>query len=74
VRGLYVGTTGAGAQDTVSWDATAQAWTYTDGATHLRETYDAAGTLRTLQDPTTGATFTLAYDAASQQLTGVLDG
>ncbi|MGN2250163.1 putative Ig domain-containing protein [Frateuria sp. GZRe14] len=74
VRGLYVGTTSAGAHDTLAWDANAQSWTYVDGSSQVHEAYDAAGILRTLQDPTTGTTFSLEYHTDTHQLVSVLDG
>ena len=61
---LYVNKSGGGAFDRIA--ATATSWTWTDGATGLRETYDTAtGRLMTVFDRS-GNTLTYGYDAAGQ--------
>jgi YD repeat-containing protein len=40
--GLYRSSDGSGAYDTLSYDAASQKWTFTDGATGAKETYDGA--------------------------------
>src|SRR5262249_49378444 len=59
--GKYVSHDGAGAFDTLEFDAAAQAWTWTEGSTRITERYDAANGGRLVQvlDPDgNGLTFT----------------
>jgi YD repeat-containing protein len=58
-RSLYVGTAGAGAHDTVAYDAAALRFTWTDGSTGVLERYESTGQGRLLS----------AADAAGNALT-----
>jgi YD repeat-containing protein len=60
-RGTYVSTGQNGAQDTLSWSATASTWTYSDAADQLQETYNASGQLTALRDTATGASYSFSY-------------
>jgi YD repeat-containing protein len=64
-RGLYVSTDGAGAFDTLSYAASTQQWTFTDGTTQTQELYDGAngGRITRVQD-TDGNSLTFSYNAA----------
>src|SRR5262249_26335778 len=65
--GKYASTDGAGAFDTLTFDATAQIWTWTDGDSQVTERYDAAngngGRLVQVTD-TDGNSLTFPYNAA----------
>jgi YD repeat-containing protein len=63
-RNLYMSSAGAGAFDTISYDAAASRFVWTDGATGLVERYESggAGRLLSVADPR-GNTVTLAYNA-----------
>jgi YD repeat-containing protein len=60
-RGAYVSTGQNGVQDTLSWNATASTWTYSDAADQLQETYNASGQLTALRDTATGASYSFSY-------------
>ncbi|MDW2981789.1 putative Ig domain-containing protein [Rhodanobacter sp. KK11] len=70
-RGLYAGTTKAGAEDTLVWSAGSATWTYTGGGSRQQETYSAAGALTDLTDGKSGAHYHLGYDSVTQQLASV---
>jgi YD repeat-containing protein len=59
--GQYVSTGQSGAQDTLSWSATASTWTWTDSASRQQETYNASGQLTVLSDAETGASYSFSY-------------
>jgi YD repeat-containing protein len=62
-RSLYVSSAGAGAFDTIAYDATAQRLNWTDGGTGLQESYEstALGRLLTAKDPA-GNTLSYTYN------------
>jgi YD repeat-containing protein len=70
-RGLYVGTTKSGAEDTLAWSAGDGTWTYTGGGDRMQETYSGAGVLTDLTDSKSGAHYHLGYDATTQALVSV---
>jgi YD repeat-containing protein len=59
--GQYVSTGQSGAQDALSWSATASTWTWTDSASRQQETYNASGQLTVLSDAETGASYSFSY-------------
>ncbi|MCS3806987.1 DUF4214 domain-containing protein, partial [Chromobacterium alkanivorans] len=66
-RQAYIGQDGEGADDLLRYDAVRQQWTWTDGATQLSETYDAAaGGRLLLQRDRDGKTLRVIYNAAGQ--------
>ncbi|WP_017462622.1 putative Ig domain-containing protein [Dyella ginsengisoli] len=71
-RGLYVGTTQSGAEDTLAWSAGDGTWTYTGGGDRMQETYSGAGVLTDLTDGKSGAHYKLSYNPTTQQLTSVM--
>jgi len=67
-KSRYVCINGTGAFDTVTWSGSTYTWI--DGATQVKETYNAAGQLTTRTDAA-GNTLTFSY--AAGQLTGIAD-
>ena len=64
-RGLYVAQRSAGADDTLSFDAAGQRWTWTDGASLQQERYDANGRLLQTLDRD-GLAITIGYASSGQ--------
>lgn len=59
-KGLYVSTDGAGADDTLGYNAATQQWTWTDGDSRRTETYNSTGQLINGRDAD-GNTSTYTY-------------
>ena len=59
-QGLYTSSAGGGADNTLSYNANTQDWTWTDGTTRQTETYNSAGLLISCTD-TSGNTLTYSY-------------
>ena len=70
--GMYVSTAGDGAHDTLTYNATTQTWTWSNGDSTWSETYNSVGQLVSVQD-SDGNTQTYAYDAGTGLLTMVTD-
>lgn len=64
-RSAYVSMKGSGAYDTITYNSSTQKWTWTDGDTQVKETYDNlnSGRLTQLTD-LDGNTLTLTYNTA----------
>lgn len=64
-KGAYLSTKGSGAFDTLSYNASTQRWTWTDGDSQIKEQYDNvnAGRLFNITDPDGNIT-TLSYNAS----------
>lgn len=64
-QAAYVNVDAAGAHDKITWSATAFTWT--DGDTGLKQTYDATGSARLLSTTdTSGNSLSYNYDASGQ--------
>jgi YD repeat-containing protein len=70
--GQYVSAGQSGAQDSLSWNATASSWTWTDSVNRQLETYNASGQLTTLSDAETGASYGFSY--SNGQLSQIVAG
>src|SRR5882724_6533857 len=66
----YVSTEGAGAHDTLSYDATSQQWTWTNGSSRQTEVYDSDGRLLSSSDSDGNTTL---YGYTGDLLTQVTD-
>ncbi|MHB1059459.1 MAG: hypothetical protein ACYC0F_16420, partial [Rhodanobacter sp.] len=71
-RGAYVSSGQSGPEDSLSWNAGSNAWTYTDAADQIQETYDANGRLSTLTNTATGASYSFSY--SNGQLSQIVAG
>ncbi|WP_448102750.1 RES domain-containing protein [Luteibacter jiangsuensis] len=59
--GAYINQGQSGTVDELRWDAASSTWRWTDGASRVVETYDAAGRLASVANPQTGASFTFTW-------------
>jgi len=71
--GAYVSSDQSGAEDTLSWSATASSWTWSDAAASQTETYNASGRLTALTDTATGASYSFSY-TSNNQLSQIVAG
>jgi len=69
-QGRYVSAEGAGANDTLSYDATSQQWTWTEGSSRQTEVYDNDGRLLSSSDSDGN---TILYGYTGDLLTQVTD-
>lgn len=59
--GAYISQGQGGTVDELRWDAASSTWRWTDGASRVVETYDAAGRLASIANPQTGASFAFTW-------------